>query len=116
MALTPAGVKFNWSICGAEGETDENLLENKHNVTYSGRSGTDNADDKIPVGGYQDQIYLNDPGNYGVLKNKPLKTVYLGTEWNDLSGAPSVCIRFDYDIVTLTTAEQAELYQRGLCG
>lgn len=117
MAITPAGVGFSWSLCGKISTADESLLENESNICYSGRRGLHTADSQVSfmIGGYQDQIYMSGKGSYGVLVNRPLKEVFLGTEMNDINGTPGVTLRIDYDIVTLTTAEQADLYQRGIC-
>jgi hypothetical protein len=118
MTITPAGVGFNWSICGRESSEDISLLKNESNICYSGRRGKNDDGDGLScylVGGHQDQISMSSIDNYGVLKNSPLKELYFGTELNNIGDAPSFDLRIEYDIVTLTTAEQADLYQRGLC-
>jgi hypothetical protein len=118
MGISENRVSFTWALCSKEGEAEESLLLNPNNLTYSAHEPTllsseDSA--QIGIGGYQENIILS-PGQFGVLQNHPCKELFLGTEQIDLEGTPIFDIRIEYDIVTLSTSEQADLYQRNLCG
>lgn len=113
--MSIAGTKFNWGIAGKEGETDESILQEPSLICFSGRqAGLGDAGTSYQFGGVQDQIFMS--GGYGVLSNNPMRTPYLALESNlqDVEAA-FYGLRIEYDIVTLTTAEQADLYQKGLC-
>lgn len=113
------GTKFKWGISGAEGDVTGNvgILLEPSLICFSGRAGLQPT---YIVGGAQDSINLAQ-GDPGTLQNIPLKNVYLAREVHGVTGKMSsegetnYDLYIEYDIVTLTTAEQADLYQRGLC-
>lgn len=123
--MIAAGIKFNWGLSGAVGP--ESILLAPSLLCYSGRNGvlahsehTENPEEKYAgwvFGGPQDQINIAE-GGVGSLINRPVKTLFLARETNGCTVNPGVIynIRIEYDIVTLTTSEQAELYQQDLCG
>ncbi|MCK5795418.1 MAG: hypothetical protein KAH12_11965 [Anaerolineales bacterium] len=116
--MSIAGTKLNWGISGSEGETDQSIIQEPSLVCYSGRQGGLNPtyEESYQFGGIQDQIDMNS-GGYGVLINSPMKTPHLALESNQVDVEEAFYgVRIEYDIVTLTTAEQADLYQKALCG
>lgn len=109
-----AGIKFNWGIAGVEGDSLTSLLFEPSLVCYQGRQGgAPGAPIMFETGGVPDQIEVS--GARGI-NQKPVKKVYFGREIDGIATADmKYDVRIEYDIVTLTTQEQADLYQRGLC-
>lgn len=110
-----AGKKLNMGICGAEGEgTGTDLIHEPSLLAYSGRSGGLAVGGAFTIGGEQDYIDMND--GKGRFMNNPTKKVWFGRDIDGMTLSGLVYnVRIEYDIVTLTQAEQAELYQRGMC-
>jgi len=121
--MTIAGTCFNWGLSGREMDSDiKDMLMQKHLLCYSGRTGElptgSSAQIGYLLGGFQDQINFEDENAFGLLNNYACRSLYLLTETLDLSGTPlELVIRVKYDIVTLSTSEMSELYQKlGVCG
>lgn len=111
---------LNMGLLGAEDDGSSSILLQTPLLCYSGRQGGipyfqeyTNVQ-TMQVGGDQDHINMLEGD--GRFKNFPVKELFFG---RDLYGLTSTGlkyeVRIEYDIVTLTTAEQADLYQRGLC-
>lgn len=115
------GSKFSWGISGAEGDVTGNvgILLEPSLICFSGRAGKIGLSDLGVVINAQDYINLAQNGT-GTLQNTPLKKVYFARDVHgytgqmDEAGKTNYDLYIEYDIVTLTVAEQADLYQRGL--
>lgn len=111
MAMTEN--RLNWGICGKDGGATPLLFEPSL-IAYSGRQGLQDATGCFTIGGEQDQIVMD--GGKGSFFNRPLRTPFFGREIEGVNAAGVIYnLRIEYDIVTLTTQEQADLYSRGLC-
>ena len=118
--MAVAGYGFNWGLNGRDLiDGLDNLLNQPNLMCYSGRTGRiGNADLSYQLGGPQDQINFEDENAYGVLDPYPCTQIYLQTECKQITADPlELTVRIDYDIVTLTQSEQADLYRTlGCCG
>lgn len=115
------GHAFNWAVgirpnlAGGEDEID--LIAQPGLLVYSGRQGL-LPGGVFQVGGLQDQIALNNKDSYGVFAQIPARQLYFKTEIKGLStdsGLYIIVCRFDFDVVSLSTSEQAELYRDAGC-
>jgi len=70
------------------------------------------------IGGFRDQIdFTNAANTYGIIERVPVRTLHFLIHSQDLvyaEGFDGFSLRLLYDIVTLTTSEQATLFQA--CG
>lgn len=111
---------FNMGLLGAEDDGINSILLQTSLLCYSGRHGGletfvqyTNVQ-TMQIGGDQDHINMLDGD--GRFKNFPVKELFFGRDLSNLATTGlKYEVRIEYDIVTLTTAEQADLYQRGLC-
>ena len=104
---------FNYGISGAEPDDAINLLNEPSLQCYKGRVRVSTAGAELELD--SDQFDISS-GGHGTFKQRPVKKVYFSREVTGFDQTNVVYgIRIEYDIVTLTTAEQAELYQLGLC-
>lgn len=105
---------LNYGISGAEPDPDVNLLNEPSLQCYKGRVRVSTAGAELELD--SDQFDISSGGHHGTFKQRPVKKVYFSRELTGYDPTSVVYgIRIEYDIVTLTTAEQAELYQLGLC-
>jgi len=104
---------FNYGITGkAHDSTPPNVLFEPSLQCYKGRQRGDGAGLVLDLD--TDQFDVSNGGHHGVFKQRPLKKVYFVREVTGFSIENVVYgIRIEYDIVTLTTSEQAEAYQLG---
>ena len=104
---------FNYGISGAEPDGAVNLLFEPSLQCYKGRVGVSTASAELEL--ENDQFNISS-GGHGTFKQRPVKRVFFSRELTGYDPTGHIHgIRIEYDIVTLTTAEQAELYQLGLC-
>ena len=108
--------QFNYGVCGKEPDDTEDLLFEPSLQCFAGRSSkTAAAGDTCQVGGHEDFFDVSGAGP-GTFIQRPVRKVFFGREvTNYQTDDVEYALRIEYDIVTLTTSEQAELYQAGLC-
>ena len=105
---------FNLGISGSEPDEAVNLLFEPSLQCYKGRVGVSTALAELPL--ESDQFDISSGGHHGTFKQRPLKKVFFCRELSGYDPTGVIHgIRIEYDVVTLTQAEQAELYQLGLC-
>ena len=104
---------LNYGISGAKPNPTVNLFYEPSLQCYKGRIRVSTAGAELELD--SDQFDISS-GTHGTFKQRPVKKVYFSRELAGYDPTDVVYgIRIEYDIVTLTTAEQAELYQLGLC-
>lgn len=129
---------FNWGLDSKYLETngfDGDLLESLTAQCYSshtsdivvGEESGGTVNDETPavtvttsieyeseaiqgLGGHRDQIDMTVPG-YGNLNRFPAKCLYFQAEKQHLVSGGGIILRVDYNIVTLSSSEQAEAYR-----
>ena len=107
---------FNYGVCGKEPDETKPLLFEPSLQCYAGKSSRPQAvGDTCQIGGSEDFFDVSNAGP-GTFLQRPLRKVFFGREALSYQLAEvKYTLRIEYDIVTLTTTEQAELYQAGLC-
>lgn len=105
-------VSFKWAIGGGAFAAQPDFVGDKTVVLVTRAGGQTAGGESYLVGGAYDQVEVKNLG-YGVLEQMPIKDIYAGVLGTNLV-AGSFQIRLDFDIVTLTTAEMADLYNRGI--
>lgn len=111
---------FNWALNGRLLVSGTDLLNQSTLLCFSGRSGglvmpsVVGLRSSFQVGGSSDQINLESSESFGVIERFPTRKVFLNVEMYEADpggGKYELNVRIKYDIVTLTTSEQSDLYQ-----
>jgi hypothetical protein len=121
---------FEWGLSWRPGDwTVESGIINQpglvcfstHNLSRYSDPESGNGDQfYFDIGGFRDQInFDSDANTYGVIKNELMRKVHFFIFSDNIvyDHPTHVNLRLLYDVVSLSTAEQAELYQQssGCC-
>jgi hypothetical protein len=102
---------FAWGLTRGDVSSEDNLLDAPGLICYRGKA----VEKQIGEDGLlldEEAVALNNPNDRAVVINRPTRTLYLSTMCDNCSTPTGIklVVRLVYDVVTLTSAEQADLF------
>lgn len=109
-----ACAKFSWGLTKTDLTGEYGLLSKNGLMTFKGKAEEISAAGTFRL---QDEaVVLTNPNDLGLVKNDPVKQLFLSLETANLDFSTlNIQYRVIYDVVTLSTAEQAAIYAASAC-